>query len=81
MTDKASDIIGFEDIPNINDCITPNTANDFMTLPYPTIALELSNGLKEFVTPISSIDFKFFIFFKGYVSHLRDRYDIKTTTP
>ena len=35
-----------------------------MTLPYPTIALELSNGLKEFVTPISSIDFKFFIFFK-----------------
>ena len=64
MTDKASDIIGFDDIPNINDCITPNTANDFITLPYPTIALELSNGLKEFVTPISSTDFKFFIFFK-----------------
>lgn len=64
MTDKASDIIGFDDIPNINDCITPNTANDFITLPYPTIALELSNGLKEFVTPISSTDFKFFIFLK-----------------
>ena len=64
FTDKASDIIGFEDIPNINDCITSNTANDFITLPYPTIALELSNGLKEFVTPISSTDFKFFIVLK-----------------
>ena len=41
-----------------------NTASDFITLPYPTMALEFNSGLNELVTPLSNTDFKFFIFLK-----------------
>ena len=64
LTDKASEIIGFDETPNITDCIRVNTASDFITLPYPTMALEFNSGLNELVTPLSNTDFKFFIFLK-----------------
>ena len=64
LTDKASEIIGFDETPNITNCIRVNTASDFITLPYPTIALEFNSGLNELVTPLSNTDFKFFIFLK-----------------
>ena len=51
FTDKASDIIGLDDKLSITDCKVINTGNDFITLPYPTIALELSRGKKELYIP------------------------------
>ena len=53
-----------DDTFNIIDCKATNTGNDFITLPYPTIALELSSGKKEFDIPSLRTLFKLEIFLK-----------------
>ena len=62
LTESASVMIGLGEIFKIVVWIPRKIGRVLMTLPYPTIALELSNGINEFLTPISRMEWIFFSF-------------------
>ena len=61
-------------------CIVRKIGKDLIILPYPTIALELSSGKKEFLTPMFNISFKLgsFLKFKAKINIMAITMDIIT---
>ena len=76
----AEDIIGFDEILNTKFWTTEKIANDLITLPYPTIADEFNNGLKELVTPSSKILFIFLSFLKLVITKNKSAITIEIMT-
>ena len=80
LTEIASEIIGLLDIFIMVFCIVRKIGKDLIILPYPTIALELSSGKKEFLTPMFNISFKLgsFLKFKAKINIMAITMDIIT---